>query len=148
MATTDQFYKNGKRRWTPNKSWSQKRIQQWLIESPMAGRVSFDLDSDWDEDARVERETISVYLKPGWTFDHAHCTCNKFYSDLRSDFEVYPCDCELCAGDGDSGENLTVAGEHEEPGGLRDQRRTNTGKFEGYKELVKQWEADHSEGAE
>ena len=136
-STIDQFYKNGKRRWRPNKSWSQKRIQQWLTESPVAGPGSFDLDSDFDWDAMVERETISVYLKPGWTFDHAHCTCNKFYFDLHGDFEVYPCDCEKCGGDVDIGENW---GRDEN---LAEQRRTNTGKFEGYDELVKEWRADH-----
>ena len=117
---SDQFYKNGKRRWRPNKSWSQKRIRQWLTESPVAGPGSFDCRcNQFYQNGKLRtEETISVYLKPGWTFDHSHSTHNQFYFDLHDEWWVYPCDCKLC-----------VVGDY-------------SSDSEGWYELVKEWKAD------
>ena len=136
----DQFYADGTRRWKPNKSWSHKRIRQWFADSPLVGLNGFDLESDYAETGGVI-ETISVYLASGWKMDHAHCSCNQTYESIIDDFEVFPCDCGLCGGAG----NIDDPEDYPDSE-LQAERRTQTGRFEGYDALVKEWKVWHEQG--
>ena len=137
--TSDQFYKDGTRRWKPNKSWSNKRIRQWFEESPLVGLNG--AYPEWDYFQRAGQiETISVYLAAGWRMDHAHCSCNQTYESMIGDFDVYPCDCGLCGGEG----NIDDPGDYPDPE-LQAERRTQTGRFEGYDALVKEWKVWHEQ---
>jgi len=140
--TSDQFYADGTRRWKPNKSWSQKRIRQWLTESPVAGPGSFDCDPRGADD-------IEVYLREGWVSDegyHFYCG-NQTHAELAERWKAgppSPCACEQCGGDEDWSSMSGIDFKRDDPtehAKLAQQRRTNTGRFKGYDELVKEWTA-------